>query len=81
MPKTFAVTKKYQTGWYEIEDCRIMRKIALTFEVVTCHKFTYYLYIALIFSAILLFVIFVNTWMMFFHFRLATDENKVHPPK
>lgn len=80
MPKTFAVTNEFKTGWYEIEDCRIMRKIALTFEVVGCHKFTYYLYIALIFSSITLFVVLLNSWVLFFYLRTTTDENKVHPP-
>lgn len=80
MPKTFAVTDQFKSGWNEIEDCRIMRKNLLFFELEGCHKFTWSLYVAIVVIAVGLFILVLSSWTLFCFIRITGNQVDVKPP-
>lgn len=62
----------------EIEDCRIFRKILHEFEIETCHKFNWTLYIMVCVMGVGLFFLYVTS--MFLFLELRNSNSKVAPP-
>lgn len=78
MPLTFAQTSLLQTGFYEIEDCRVFRKILHEFEVETCHRFNWTLYILVCVFGVGLFFLWITSVLLFFGLRNSNE--KIAPP-
>lgn len=79
MPKTFATTAKFNTGWNEIDDCRVMRKNMLLFEAEGCHKFTWTLYVAICVIAVGLFILVLFSWSVFCLIRVDEGTEETNP--
>lgn len=62
----------------EIEDCRIFRKLLHEFEVVTCHRFNWTLYVIVVIMGVGLFFLFVTSVFLFLGLRNRGD--KIAPP-
>lgn len=78
MTKTFAQTTALNTGFLEIEDCRVFRKILHEFEIETCHKFNWSLYIMVCVMGVGLFFLYVASVFLFLELR--NSNSKVAPP-
>jgi hypothetical protein len=52
------------SGFYEIEDCRVFRKNAIQWEIESCFRFSYYVYVVLVVSAVAVTILFFMLWCL-----------------